>query len=234
MRVNEHTAISTPRVLLVPYEHRHVLKYHGWMQDPAIQEATASEPLTLEEEYANQESWRTSHDKLTFIVCQPLPDPAPESKHVAGGEVDSPDRMVGDINFFIYPSDDDSEESRHLYEGEVDIMIADEANRSKGFGRAAVTALLYYIARHSEAIMNEYANGLQPPVVAGRLVLVMARIKAENAGSIALFRSLGFEQRGEVNYFGEIKMVLPEQQFDTLAEKMPAGYVEMEYRRPDQ
>lgn len=203
----------------------------------AIQEATASEPLTLDEEYANQESWRTSHDKLTFIVCQPLPDPAPEPKHVDGGTVDSPDRMVGDINFFVYPSDkdDDDDGSKGLYEGEVDIMIADEANRSKGFGRAAVTALLHYVARHSEAIMSEYVKGLQPPAAAGRLVLVMARIKAENVGSIALFRSLGFEQRGEVNYFGEIKMVLPEGLFDKLGEKMPeTGYEEIEYRRLDQ
>ncbi|KAH8908455.1 hypothetical protein BR93DRAFT_893705 [Coniochaeta sp. PMI_546] len=235
MRVNEHTAISTPRVLLVPYEHRHVLKYHGWMQDPAIQEATASEPLTLEEEYANQESWRTSHDKLTFIVCQPLTDTAHESKHVDGGKVDSPDRMVGDVNFFIYQSDDDGDESGNRYEGEVDIMIADEANRSQGFGRAAVTALLYYITRHSEAIMAEYVRGLEPAAAAaGQLVRIMAKIKAENVGSMALFRSLGFEQQGEVNYFGEIKMVLPEDQFAKLAEKMPAGYAELKYGLPDQ
>jgi RimJ/RimL family protein N-acetyltransferase len=170
---------------------------------------------------------------LTFIVCQPLPDSVSDPKHVDGGKVDSPDRMVGDINFFIYPSDDDSEESSNLYEGEVDIMIADEANRSKGFGRAAVTALLYYIARHSEAIMGEYLKGVQPPAAAGQLVLIMARIKAENVGSIALFRNLGFEQQGEVNYFGEIKMVLSEEQFAKLAEKIPEGYAEVEYRRPD-
>ena len=141
--------------------------------------------------------------------------------------------MVGDINFFVYPADDDSEGSQDMYEGEVDIMIADEVNRSKGFGRAAVTALLYYVSRHSEAIMSEYLKGCQPPAAAGRLALVMARIKAQNVGSIALFKSLGFEQRGEVNYFGEIKMVLPEEQFAKLAEKMPEGYVEVEYRRPD-
>jgi hypothetical protein len=38
-----------------------------------MQEATASERLTLEEEYENQESWRASHDKLTFIICEPHP-----------------------------------------------------------------------------------------------------------------------------------------------------------------
>ena len=33
---------------LVPYRAAHVRQYHAWMLDPAIQEATASEPLSLE------------------------------------------------------------------------------------------------------------------------------------------------------------------------------------------
>lgn len=143
--------------------------------------------------------------------------------------------MVGDINFFIYPCDEeDMEESGNLYQGEVDIMVADQINRSKGFGRAAVMSLLHYVVRHSKAVMDEYLRGAQPQATAGRLVLVMARINAENVGSIALFRSLGFEQQGEVNYFGEIKMVLPEDHFGKLAEQVPEGYAEVEYRRPEQ
>jgi hypothetical protein len=42
--------------------------YHGWMADPALQAATASEPLTLEEEYAMQRTWLEDEDKCTFIV----------------------------------------------------------------------------------------------------------------------------------------------------------------------
>ncbi|RWA03124.1 hypothetical protein EKO27_g11980, partial [Xylaria grammica] len=71
MRVNENLAISTPQVLLVPYDPHHVGRYHQWMQNEDLREATASDLLTLEEEYENQQSWRTAHDKLTFIVCQP-------------------------------------------------------------------------------------------------------------------------------------------------------------------
>lgn len=32
----------------------HVPRYHEWMSDPAVREATASEELTLEEEYEMQ------------------------------------------------------------------------------------------------------------------------------------------------------------------------------------
>ena len=68
MRLNEQTVIHGTRVILVPYEREHVEKYHGWMEDPAILQATASEPLTLEKEYQMQKSWRHDEDKLTFIL----------------------------------------------------------------------------------------------------------------------------------------------------------------------
>jgi RimJ/RimL family protein N-acetyltransferase len=215
-------------VLLVPYERSHVLKYHGWMQDPAIQDATASEPLSLEEEYDNQESWRTSPDKLTFIVCQPLPSTSLNSSHVVAGEVDSPAHMIGDINFFIYPSEEEDKEG--LYEGEVDIMIAEPAHRSKGIGKEAVSAFLWWIIRHSEGITEEFNRETEEG--GGGMDLVMARIKKENEGSIRLFKSLGFEQVGDVNYFGEIKLVLSKELFASFAGGGAArGFREVEYRR---
>lgn len=38
------------------------------IQDPALEEATASEPLTLQQEYEMQQSWAQDEDKATFIV----------------------------------------------------------------------------------------------------------------------------------------------------------------------
>ena len=38
------------------------------MQSEEILQTTASEPLTIENEYKMQESWREDEDKLTFII----------------------------------------------------------------------------------------------------------------------------------------------------------------------
>ena len=45
--------------MLVPYGVEHVPVYHAWMQQQDMLDATASERLTLEQEYANQISWTT-------------------------------------------------------------------------------------------------------------------------------------------------------------------------------
>jgi hypothetical protein len=95
-----------------------------------IQQATASDPLSLEEEYAMQRTWRDDGDKLTFIVCRPfqpgLPKAEPESgphrdsetlnKHgiTVGGVPATVDAelgaMIGDVNLFISTLDDDVDE----------------------------------------------------------------------------------------------------------------------------
>lgn len=62
MRANENTKIVSGRVVLVPYREEHVAKYHEWMASAELQELTASEPLTLEEEYAMQKKWQVEDD----------------------------------------------------------------------------------------------------------------------------------------------------------------------------
>ncbi|KAI1495767.1 acetyltransferase domain-containing protein [Biscogniauxia marginata] len=280
MRLNENIAVSTPRVLLVPYDAHHVLRYHEWMQDPAIREATASDQLTLDEEFENQLSWRTSHDKLTFIVCKPCAATMNgaveeeqggryerESEVVYAGEADARERMVGDVNLFLTPwEDDDAEDDESTGQkkgreigrgekvqfctGEVDIMIAEAADRGKGMGKAVVSAFLAFVRRNLGAILEEYGEGgskdgsaqtnnASPPCSEMEkkrkdkkrfeLKDLMVKIKADNAGSIALFGGLGFRQRGRVNYFGEIQMVL-EGFGNGDAEKTGLGEVDDGYR----
>jgi hypothetical protein len=56
------------RAVLVPYLREHVPWYHEWIQDPALMDATASEPLTLELEFDVHRSW-TLHP----LSCAPYP-----------------------------------------------------------------------------------------------------------------------------------------------------------------
>jgi len=209
----------------------------------AIQQATASEPLTLDEEYENQESWRASHDKLTFIICEPLPtsdSPAAasssspsSSSSIKAGEHDARERMVGDVNLFLYP-DEEEEEDRpgvpRFCVGEVDIMIADAQHRGRGLGREVVGTFLQYISRHRDRIMEEYAadKDIDPPP---RLKILMAKINEANGRSISLFSALGFEQEeGGANYFGEVKLVL--RNLDGFAsQNAPQVYRELVYSR---
>jgi hypothetical protein len=59
------------RAVLVPYLREHVPRYHEWMQDPALLEATASEPLSLAQEFEVHRSWTL--DPLSSVPgsCSP-------------------------------------------------------------------------------------------------------------------------------------------------------------------
>lgn len=158
-----------------------------------------------------------------------------------------PDKMVGDINFFLYPWDDEKGEDKKAIQtggvdprttrscvGEVDIMVAERSERGRGFGKAAVSAFLHYIYRNLKAILQEYDAGHANSGHAGKkgeleLKLFMVKINESNAASLALFKSLGFQQRGSVNYFGEVELVLED--YVPLVSQAPEGYVETAYRR---
>ncbi|KAF9573060.1 N-acetyltransferase 9, partial [Lunasporangiospora selenospora] len=63
------------KCVLVPYLKRHVEHYNKWMQSPELLEMTASEPLTIEEEYEMQRSWRedeNSRISTGFVCCLPM------------------------------------------------------------------------------------------------------------------------------------------------------------------
>ncbi|PKS05322.1 hypothetical protein jhhlp_008696 [Lomentospora prolificans] len=234
MKFNEHIAVSTSRVLLVPYEAHHVPRYHTWMKDAEIQELTASEPLSLEEEYENQISWRESADKLTFIVCLPR-DAGDSGERVEAGRDDAEGRMVGDVNFFLYPDndDEDAEKAGHAGEtkvfGEIDIMIAEKSRRGQGLGRGALKAMLAFIRKNLRSILAEYAGSCGAEGKP-RLTKVVAKIKEKNVTSRGLFGSLGFVEVGGVNYFGEVEMVVEGFAGKSWDLEEEARYREMEYR----
>ncbi|CAB3402720.1 unnamed protein product [Caenorhabditis bovis] len=126
MKINEHEKILSEKIILVPYETTHVLKYHQWMEDEEIRRLTGSERLTLEEEYEMQRSWRNDEDKLTFIIL---------SKICFEKTEDETESMIGDVNLFI-----NSEEKS----AEVEIMIAEKSARGKGIAHEAVSLIISY------------------------------------------------------------------------------------------
>jgi hypothetical protein len=66
-------SLEGKKVIMVPYMEAHVPKYHEWMQDPALLEATGSEPLTLDQEFHMQLSWtQDPHSSLSLSRCLSL------------------------------------------------------------------------------------------------------------------------------------------------------------------
>lgn len=130
MKHNANLVIHGQRVLLVPYRREHVPQYHEWMQDEQLQELTASEPLSLEEEYDMQRSWRDDPEKCTFILLDPdHPDTPGTGAH--GGA------MAGDVNIFLNDYDEP-------HTAEIEIMVAEPRSRRKGMAEEALTLFMAY------------------------------------------------------------------------------------------
>ncbi|KAF7175691.1 hypothetical protein CNMCM7691_009698 [Aspergillus felis] len=255
MRLNAKTAISTSRVLLVPYSSWHVPRYHEWMKDEEIQAATASEPLTLEEEYAMQRSWRQDADKLTFIICLPVIRSQSQSQFQTEGQDrpglrlnegdDAPGQMLGDINLFLRVEDEDEDgPSSPEIIGEIELMIAEKTNQRKGYGRAALLAFLRYVLEHEGEILGEFVRGSESSgaTLQGRtdwrFGALSVKIGKENERSLALFESVGFcKVSEEPSYFGEFELrrMRRELSRESVEEAMATagveGYTEVSYER---
>ncbi|CAD7077788.1 unnamed protein product [Hermetia illucens] len=129
MKCNENIKLVGTKVILVPYEAKHVPKYHEWMKDPELQELTASEPLTIDEEYDMQKSWREDGDKCTFLVL---------SKEAFEKTQDEIESLIGDTNLFLC----DDPEGRKVAEAEI--MIADKNYQGQRLGWEAMLLMLDY------------------------------------------------------------------------------------------
>jgi RimJ/RimL family protein N-acetyltransferase len=181
------------------------------MQDPDLQSATASEPLSVDEEYAMQRSWRTDRDKLTFIVC--LPTSTTKGLPALGaGDLDADDRMIGDINLFLFedneasPTTDSPEISSNVI-GEIELMIARKDLHRQGYGRAALLTFMHYVLLNWNQIAAEYSSKADDSASLPALAYLRVKIHQSNQRSIALFERVGFEMVGDApNYFGEVEL----------------------------
>ncbi|XP_059991250.1 alpha/beta-tubulin-N-acetyltransferase 9 isoform X2 [Lagenorhynchus albirostris] len=100
------------------------------MKSEELRRLTASEPLTLEQEYVMQHSWQEDADKCTFIVLD-----AEKWQAQLGTSEES--CMAGDVNLFLTDLGDPTL-------GEIEVMIAEPSCRGQGLGTEAVLMMLSY------------------------------------------------------------------------------------------
>jgi len=128
MKVNSETVLEGERIVLVPYRKEHVPRYHEWMQSHELLEQTASERLTLEQEYDMQQSWFQDENKCTFIILDKNKWLQPEMTEIGC--------MAGDVNLFLNDSHQDI--------AEIEIMIAEASCRRNGLGKEALLTMMNY------------------------------------------------------------------------------------------
>ncbi|KAH8382174.1 hypothetical protein KR009_002118 [Drosophila setifemur] len=179
MLLNEKIKIQGRRILLVPYEARHVPKYHKWMSNEELRQLTASEELTLEEEYQMQRSWREDSDKLTFIILD---------ADVYAQDQDEIAAMVGDTNLFLHHDPDSDQQV-----AEAEIMIAEPEARGKGFGCEAMLLMLKFAQSQSQLKLDKYE----------------VKIDMDNTISLHLFESFRFTETRRVEVFHEVTLERP-------------------------
>ncbi|XP_073024789.1 GCN5-related N-acetyltransferase 9-like isoform X2 [Primulina eburnea] len=173
------------RVILVPYMKEHVPRYHAWMQDPGILQATASEPLTLDQEYEMQLSWSQDTLKHTFIVLDKdlIVGDFIHGQPYTQGHFTNIYAMVGDVNIFMNDLDDS-----HI--AEIEIMIAESKSRGKG------------LAKESVLLMMEFA------VKNFGILIFRAKIGESNDASLNLFQKLEFKKTSYSEIFKEVTLEL--------------------------
>jgi len=199
MKTNWEIELRGLRIALVPYRRKFVDKYHLWMQDPYILEMTASEPLSLEEEYAMQVSWRDDDKKCTFIIISIEGEDGDKNKAEIESETYDYDyyisRMAGDVNLFFNDLDDSKV-------CEIEIMIAEERFRRQGYASEALRMMMAYGVKEL-GVRRFYC-----------------KIHKTNEASIALFRKLGYSECNFVEAFGEFEyeMIVSETETGTVVD----------------
>lgn len=178
MKINENTKIIGNKLIFVPYKKHHVEKYHKWMQSAELLEKTASETLSLKQEYEMQHSWWIDNDKCTFILLSK--ESTNEKSKEKENEINS---MIGDVNLFFNNVDNKSE-------AELEVMIAETSYRGQGLGKEAVVVMMFY----GYTCLN--------------VSVFSVKIGFSNAASIKLFTKLGFTEVSKSDVFQEVTLGL--------------------------
>nr|XP_005998329.1 PREDICTED: N-acetyltransferase 9 isoform X3 [Latimeria chalumnae] len=188
------------------------------MKSEELQKLTASEPLTLEQEYEMQRSWREDADKCTFIVL--------DKQRWENSVFSEDDCMLGDVNLFLTNPED-------LTVGEIEVMIAEPSCRGKGYGKEVTLMMMHYGMNELPSINNlSFARTkfltdlLYLGVTRLGIKMFEAKIGLENKTSIFMFKKLHFEEVSASEVFREVtlQLIMDEHQRQWLLELM--NYIE--------
>ncbi|KAJ2858272.1 hypothetical protein J3B02_000407 [Coemansia erecta] len=147
------------------------------MKSPLLQEMTGSEPLSIEEEYAMQKTWREDGDKCTFIILAKDTQASAETCDIYDNS-----RMIGDVNFYL-------NDHYNLHRAELEVMIAESEFSGQGIATEVLKLMMHYA-------VNDV--GVTDFVV---------RIKETNAASIYIFESkFGFQETERSSAFKEVTL----------------------------
>ncbi|KAJ2726523.1 hypothetical protein GGI07_000465 [Coemansia sp. Benny D115] len=93
---------------------------------------TGSEPLSIEEEYEMQQTWRNDEDKCTFIILS-----KDSQTPAADCDVYDNSKMIGDVNFYL---------NNHYnpHEAELEVMIAEQEFSGKGIATEVLKLMIHY------------------------------------------------------------------------------------------
>ncbi|KAF8348526.1 N-acetyltransferase 9-like protein [Amanita rubescens] len=190
------------------------------MLDEELRRLTASEPLSLEEEYEMQQNWLLDEDKLTFIILS-NPDVLDPSNEETIAPSDPRIRllpMVGDVNIFLHGTlasgraGDSTEKSEGNeiedddFEAEVEIMIAEPAYRRRGLAQEALQLMLSYATGTPRLFRVDTDCRSTPSPLHIPAAYLVTRITESNEPSIRLFEKLGFKITKRVPVFEEVEM----------------------------
>ena len=179
MKLNIKSKIEGTKVTLVPYREHHVIKYHKWMSDPELLLLTASEPLSIDDEYEMQKTWQNDENKLTFIIL---------NKSNFDKNTNEIETMIGDVNAFL-SSENDNDITDII---EIDVMISEKDYRSNGFGSESVYLIMYYCLKNFENLKE-----------------FIVKINEDNEASIKMFEKIGFYKYDYLRAFKQICMKFP-------------------------